>query len=155
MTSTTPCRFACVLSLVALVALGVLGVSGERTHREVRAQEAPMHVRFLEIVTPEMDLTCETLAAAHGVKFSDPVPEFGNSRTAELKDGGILSVRAPMHEAENTTVRPYILTDDIHAAVKAAEDNGATIAHPPLEIPGRGTFAIYFLGGIEHGLWQD
>jgi uncharacterized protein len=31
---------------------------------------------------------------------------------------------------------------------------GAQIAHSPLEIEGHGTFAIYFQGGIQHGLWQ-
>ncbi len=28
------------------------------------------------------------------------------------------------------------------------------IAHPPLEIPGHGRFAIYNQGGIHFGLWQ-
>ena len=28
------------------------------------------------------------------------------------------------------------------------------VAHPPMEIPGHGTFAIYIQGGIHHGLWQ-
>jgi hypothetical protein len=31
---------------------------------------------------------------------------------------------------------------------------GGQIAHPPMEIPGHGTFAIYIQGGIHHGLWQ-
>jgi hypothetical protein len=44
--------------------------------------------------------------------------------------------------------------DNIEAAVKAARTAGAEIALPSTEIPGRGRFAIYFLGGIEHGLWQ-
>ena len=45
--------------------------------------------------------------------------------------------------------------DDIEVAVKAAEKAGATAALPPIEIPGGyGTFSIYILGGIEHGLWQ-
>jgi len=25
---------------------------------------------------------------------------------------------------------------------------------PPMEMPGRGKFAIYLLGGNDHGLWQ-
>lgn len=33
-------------------------------------------------------------------------------------------------------------------------EGGAELAHPPLEIPGHGTFAIYFQGGVQHGLWQ-
>jgi hypothetical protein len=28
------------------------------------------------------------------------------------------------------------------------------IAHPPMAIPGHGTFAIYLQGGNDHGLWQ-
>ena len=31
---------------------------------------------------------------------------------------------------------------------------GGEIAHPPMEIPGRGKFAIYIQGGVHHGLWQ-
>ncbi|MEO0630653.1 MAG: hydroxylase, partial [Planctomycetota bacterium] len=41
------------------------------------------------------------------------------------------------------------------AAVKEAEAAGATIALPPMELPGEGTCAIYILGGIDHGLWEN
>jgi hypothetical protein len=51
-------------------------------------------------------------------------------------------------------VRPYWLVDDIEAAVAAVVKAGGEIAHPPMEIPGHGIFAIYLLGGIDHGLWQ-
>jgi predicted enzyme related to lactoylglutathione lyase len=51
-------------------------------------------------------------------------------------------------------VRPYILVGDIDAAVKAAEAAGAQMAMLPTEIPGQGRFAIYLLGGIQHGLWE-
>jgi hypothetical protein len=40
-------------------------------------------------------------------------------------------------------VRPYWLVDDIEAAVAAAVQAGGDVAHPPMEIPGHGTFAIY------------
>ena len=59
-----------------------------------------------------------------------------------------------MRDTEKPVVRPYLLVDDIHAAVKAAEAQGAEVAIPPMELPGQGTFAIYLLGGIDHGLWQ-
>jgi len=36
----------------------------------------------------------------------------------------------------------------------AVTRHGAFGAHPAMEIPGQGTFAIYILGGAEHGLWQ-
>jgi predicted enzyme related to lactoylglutathione lyase len=51
-------------------------------------------------------------------------------------------------------VRPYWLVDDIDAAVAAVERAGGEIAVPPMEIPGHGTFAIYILGGTEHGFWK-
>jgi predicted enzyme related to lactoylglutathione lyase len=51
-------------------------------------------------------------------------------------------------------VRPYWLVEDIEAAVAAAEEAGAQIALPPMELPGHGRCAIYFAGGVEHGLWQ-
>ena len=117
--------------------------------------DATMTVQFLEIVTPSVEETCALLAKTHGVTFSEPVAEIGNSRTASLIGGGRISVRAPMRDTETPVVRPYLLVDDIHAAVKAAEAAGAVIAMPPMPIPDQGTFSIYILGGIEHGLWQN
>jgi hypothetical protein len=59
-----------------------------------------------------------------------------------------------MGETEDPVVRPYFLVEDIGAAADAARAAGAEIAMPPTEIPGQGTFAIYFLGGTQHALWQ-
>ena len=116
--------------------------------------ENALHVQYLEIVTPDVDETCDALAQAHGVIFSEPIPELGFARTADLKNGGRIGVRAPMRATESPIVRPYLLVDDINAAVEAAEIAGAVVALPPMPIPGQGTFSIYILGGIEHGLWQ-
>ena len=113
-----------------------------------------MQVHYLEIVTPEVDATCAAYERLHRVSFGDPDPVLGNARTAALANGGLLGVRAPMHESEEPVVRPYILVDDIDAAARAAEEAGGEIAHPPMEIPGHGKFAIYIRGGIHHGLWQ-
>ena len=55
---------------------------------------------------------------------------------------------------EVPVVRPYWLVDDIEAALAAALETGAEVAHPPMEIRGHGSFAIYVQGGIHHGLWQ-
>lgn len=117
-------------------------------------QEETMQVDYLEIVTPDVDAVCAAYAAAHGVEFSEPKPGLGNARTASLHGGGLVGVRAPLRETEEPIVRPYWLVDDIEAAVAAVGESGAQIAHPPLEIPGHGTFAIYIEGGVEHGLWQ-
>ena len=113
-----------------------------------------MQVQYLEIVTPDVDATCEKLAAQHGVTFSAPEAMLGNARLAALNGGGRIGVRAPMRDDEAPVVRPYLLVDDIGAALKAAEATGAELAMGATEIPGHGTFAIYFLGGIQYGLWQ-
>ena len=113
-----------------------------------------MQIQYLEIVTPEVDATCAVQQQLHGVTFGPPEAGLGNARTAALPEGGMIGVRAPMHEAEAPVVRTYWLVDDIVAAAKAVEDAGCEIAHPPLELPGYGTFAIYIQGGIQHGLWQ-
>ena len=113
-----------------------------------------MQLQYLEIVTPDVDATCTTYARVHGVTFGPPEPGLGNARTAALRGGGRIGVRAPMHESEQPVVRPYVLVDDIEAAAKAAAEAGAVIAHPPMEIPGHGKFAIFIQGGIQHALWQ-
>jgi predicted enzyme related to lactoylglutathione lyase len=82
------------------------------------------------------------------------VDALGHARTASLAGGGLCGVRAPMHPSEAPVVRPYLLVEDIEAAIRAAVTAGAEIVHPPLEIPGHGTFAIHALGGVHHGLWQ-
>ena len=113
-----------------------------------------MQVQYLEIVTPDVEGTCETYSRLHGVSFSEPVAELGGSRTADLPNGGRIGVRAPMQEAETPVVRPYVLVADIDAAAQAAVDSGGEIAHPPMDLPGQGHFAIFIQGGIQHGLWQ-
>jgi len=112
-----------------------------------------MRIHYLELVTKDVDAVCAAYAVANGVKFGAPDAGLGNARTTALPGGGLVGVRAPLHESEETVVRPYWLVDDIDAAVAAAVAAGGEVAHPPLEIPGRGTFAIY-IQGIHHGLWQ-
>jgi predicted enzyme related to lactoylglutathione lyase len=113
-----------------------------------------MQVHYLEIVTKDVDAVCATYAKLHGVTFGPGDAGLGGARTAPLPGGGLLGVRAPMHETEEPVVRTYLLVDDIDAAAKAAEEAGGTIAHPPMEIPGHGKFAIFIQGGIHHGVWQ-
>lgn len=113
-----------------------------------------MEIYYLEIVTNDVDAVCAAYASANGLQFGQPDAGLGNARTAALSGGGLVGVRAPLRESEVPVVRPYWLVADVETAVAAAVDAGAQLAHPPLEIPGHGTFAIYIDGGIEHGLWQ-
>ncbi|QDV40810.1 hypothetical protein Enr13x_06460 [Stieleria neptunia] len=113
-----------------------------------------MQVHYLEFVTPDVDIVCATLSELHGVTFGTGDPALGNARTATLAGGGKIGVRAPMHESESPIVRPYVLVDDIDAAVTSAEAAGGQVALAPMELPGHGKCAIFFQGGIQHGLWQ-
>ena len=115
----------------------------------------PEHaVSYLEIVTPEVEAAAEFYAAAYGWAFDPPVPELGGARAATLPDGVVCGIRAPMSEQETPIVRTYLRVADIDAAVKRAAELGAMIALEPMEIPGRGRVAIYFIGGVQQGLWE-
>jgi uncharacterized protein len=111
-------------------------------------------LHYLEIVASDVDAVCAAYEAAHGIKFGLPDPLLGGARTALLPDGGSIGVRSPLRETEEPVVRPYWLVDEIEAELDAAVKLGAIVAHPPLTIPGKGTFAIYVQGGVDHGLWQ-
>lgn len=113
-----------------------------------------MPIHYLEIVTNDVDAVCAVYAAANQLQFGGPEAGLGGARTATVPAGGMMGVRAPLHETEKPVVRPYWLVDDVEAAVAAAVAAGGEVAHPPMEIPGHGTFAIYIAGGVQHGLWQ-
>ncbi|KXF82910.1 VOC family protein [Enterovibrio coralii] len=113
-----------------------------------------MKVHYLEIVTADVESVCNAYEAANKVSFSEPDAMLGGARTCELADGSLVGVRAPMRETEMPVVRPYWLVDDVQEAVEAVKAQGGEIAVPPMEIPGKGMFAIYILGGVDHGLWQ-
>jgi predicted enzyme related to lactoylglutathione lyase len=113
-----------------------------------------MKLHYLEIVALDVDAVCAAYEAGYGTKFGPSDPHLGGARTAPLPDGGSIGVRGALRDTEDPVVRPYWLVDDIEAALDAVSKQGAFIAHPPLEIPGKGTFAIYIQGGVEHGLWQ-
>ncbi len=147
-------RIKQALTVAALAAVSVGCRTSEATAEEPMAAAAAFHPQYLEIVTPEVDATCDSLEETHQILFGDPQADMGGARTAALVGGGMIGVRAPMHAAEKTVVRPYLLVDDIEAAVENAVAKGAMVAVPPTMIEGRGTFATYFLGGIEHGLWK-
>ena len=158
--TTLPLRCALLCGVALLLAGGVgtgdTRAQDERVAPDVEggAPDAAMLVEYLEIVSLDIDATCAALAAIHGVTFGEPIAEFGGARTAALTSGGRIVVRSPLRETEAPVVRPYVLVEDIDAGVRAAEAAGAEIAIPPMEIPGQGRFAIYILGGIEHGLWE-
>ena len=113
-----------------------------------------MKIHYLEVVTHDVDSVCESYESISEIKFGACDSALGNARTAALADGGMVGVRLPMAEWEEPIVRPYYLVSNIDQAAANVVEAGGEIAHPPLEIPGHGTFAICILGGNNHGLWQ-
>src|SRR5580658_1827379 len=113
-----------------------------------------MKVHYLEIVASDVDAVCAAYEAAHGIKFGSADPLLGGAWTAPLPNGCSVGVRGPLRDTERPVVRPYWLVDDIAAALDAALRQGAWVEHRPMEIPGKGTLAIYIQGGVDHALWQ-
>ena len=113
-----------------------------------------MKIHYLEIVTPDVDAFCKTYASLYNVTFGERDPNLGGARVAEMTNGGMLGVRAPLRDTEQPVVRHYLLVEDIQAAVDAAAKSGSDVALPPMQLAGHGTCAIVIQGGVETGFWQ-
>jgi len=111
-------------------------------------------VQYLEIVTSDVDAVVAAFQATHGLSFAGPDADLGQARVAAQPDGSLVGIRAPLAAHEQPIVRAYLAVDDIERAVKAAEERGAVVAYGPTRQGARGTFAILFAGGAQHGLWQ-
>jgi len=88
-----------------------------------------MTPHYLEVVTEDVDAVCAAYEAVHGVS-------------------------GPLRPGEAPVVRPYWRVLDVEAALTAAAAKGAVIAMAPTDMPGRGRFAIYIQGGVDHGVWE-
>lgn len=113
-----------------------------------------MEFGYLEIVTTDPAAVCATYEATYGVTFSGQIAELGGARVVVLPNGGRLGVRGQMRPDETPVVRPYVLVDDVAAALDTAEKNGAEIAVPAMELPGQGVIGIFLQNGVESGVWQ-
>ena len=117
-------------------------------------RESPVKVHYLEIVSRDVEAVCKAYETVHSVSFGEPNELLGGARTCTLADESIVGVRGPLRDTEEPIVRPYWLVDDVERAVADAQAEGARTAMAPTKIPGKGRFAIYALGGVNHGLWQ-
>lgn len=138
---------------LALSALGPQAVEPAAPAAQPHGEQMAA-IHYLEIVTRDVDSACALYEELHGLSFGPPDPDLGGARVAEWPDGSLVGIRAPLAEHESPIVRTYLAVDDIELAVKAAEERGATLAYPPTRQGERGTFAIFFEGDVQHGLWQ-
>ena len=113
-----------------------------------------MRIHYLEIVCRDVSAQCAALERIHGLSFGPAVADLGQARVAEAPDGSLIGVRAPLAEHEQPIIRTYLEVEDITRAVKEAEAAGVVIACPPTQQGNTGTWAIYFLGHVQIGLWQ-
>ncbi|GJM43185.1 MAG: hypothetical protein DHS20C21_00270 [Gemmatimonadota bacterium] len=139
------------LVAAALVLLG----SDNLTANPTREERSNVRVHYLEIVCADVVAQCAALERVHGLSFGSSVPDLGQARVAEALDGSWIGVRAPLAEHEQPIIRSYLEVDDIAKAVADAEEAGAVVAYPPTRQGDTGTWAIYILGGVQIGLWQE
>ncbi len=111
-------------------------------------------IHYVEIVSSSVNEQVASLQAVLGLEFGPALAEMGSARVAEAADGSLIGVRAPLAAHEEPIIRTYLRVADIHAAVKAAEANGALLAYPPTKQGEMGTWAIYILDDTQYGLWQ-
>lgn len=145
-----PRAWGIVLLTAAVALLLGCGTAGDPN----RKGRANMGIHYLEIVTPDVAAQCAALERVHGFSFGPEVADLGQARVAKAADGSLIGVRAPLAEHEKPIVRTYLEVQDIEKAVKDAEAAGGVVAYPPTRQGDTGTWAIYFLGDIQHGLWQ-
>jgi predicted enzyme related to lactoylglutathione lyase len=117
-------------------------------------EQSNMRVHYVEIVCHDVTAQSAALERVHGLSFGPPVADLGQARVAEVPDGSMIGVRAPLAEHEQPIVRTYLEIEDIARAVEDAEAAGAVIAYPPTQQGDTGTWAIYILGDVQIGLWQ-
>jgi predicted enzyme related to lactoylglutathione lyase len=146
MKSRTVCN---VLATAALVLLAGCHAMGEPSPKG-----SSMRIHYLEIVCPDVTKQCATLERLHGLSFGPPVADLGEARVAKAADGSLIGVRAPLAAHEQPVTRTYLEVADIARAIKEAEAAGAEVAYPPTRQGDTGTWAIYFLDGVQIGLWQ-
>jgi predicted enzyme related to lactoylglutathione lyase len=113
-----------------------------------------MAVDYLEIVSDDVEPVTAFYERVHGLSFGGPDADLGGARVATRADGTLVGVRKPLGAHEQPIVRIYFAVEDIERAVKDAESTGAVVAYPPTRQGARGTFAIVFQGGVQHGFWQ-
>ncbi|MCA9753430.1 MAG: hypothetical protein KC591_14645 [Gemmatimonadetes bacterium] len=113
-----------------------------------------MRVHYIEIVCRDVAAERAVLERVHGLSFGAAVEDLGGAQVASAPEGTQIGIRAPLGEHEQPIIRTYVEVDDIARAIEAAQAAGAVVAYPPTKQGDTGTWAIYVVGDVQHGLWQ-
>lgn len=138
------------LATSTLVLVSACAAGSQQGHRS----EEAMRIHYVEIVCRDVAAQCAAFERMHQLTFGPPVADLGQARVANAADGSRIGVRAPLAEHEQPIVRTYFEVSDIKKAIATAEAAGAVAAYPPTKQGDTGTWAIYFLGEAQIGLWQ-
>lgn len=79
-----------------------------------------MAVRYLEIVSNDVETLTELYERIHGLSFGLPNPELGQARGCSQLDGGLIGIRKPLAAHKQSIMRTYLAVEDIQQAVKTA-----------------------------------
>lgn len=82
-------------------------------------------IHYLEIVSDDVDSLTGLYQHLHGLSFRPPDPDLGHARVANRADGNLLGIRKPRADHETPIMRTYVEVQDIHEAVRKAEEAGA------------------------------
>ena len=137
-----------------LTAATTLLAGCETMEKPVQNGQLNMRIHYLEIVSHDVATQVAALERVHGLSFGPAVPDLGQARVAEARDGSLIGVRAPLAQHEEPIIRTYLEVEDIARAVEEVEAAGAVIAYPPTQQGDTGTWAIYIFGDVQIGLWQ-
>lgn len=143
-----------IRSFLVIAAIGAQA-GCQSAEEQAIAGESAMRIHYVEIVCRDVAAQCAALERAHGMSFGPPVADLGQARVAGRPNGTLIGVRAPLAEHEEPIVRTYLEVEDIAKSVGEAEAAGAMIAYPPTQQGDTGTWAIYILGDVQFGLWQQ
>lgn len=143
-----------IRSILVIAVLGAHAVCHSAEEEAVKG-DSTMRIHYVEIVCRDVASQCAALERVHGVSFGAPVADLGQARVAGAPDGSLIGVRAPLAEHEEPIIRTYLEVEDIAKSVREAEAAGAMIAYPPTRQGDTGMWAIYFLGDVQIGLWQQ
>lgn len=138
-----------------LVIAVIVSLAGCQTTENPSALgDSNMRIHYMEIVCRDVAAQCAALERVHSLSFGPPVADLGGARVATAADGSLIGVRSPLAEHELPIIRTYLEVSDIAKAIKDAEAAGGVVAYPPTKQGATGTWAIYFLGDVQFGLWQ-
>ncbi len=114
--------------------------SDQRSEVEAKQEgDAEMAVHYVEIVSNDVDTLTALYQRMHGLSFGPPDPDLGQAHVATRTDGTLVGIRKPLAAHEQPIMRTYLAVEDIHQAVKNAEDSGGPL---PILRPHRGGGAL-------------